>query len=466
MNNLIRGGIIIAIMLIIWLSPVPSELTPQAWHLFAIFVATILGFILQPLPLGAIALIGITIAALTQTIKPSEALSGFSNTTIWLIVSAFLFAKGFIKTGLGRRISFKLIECFGSSSLKLAYTLVISDFIISPATPSNTARSGGIMFPIVKSLALAFNSDPYQSPRKIGSYLFATSFQADAPIAAMFITACAPNLLIVAFALDMANVSISWGTWALAALVPGLLSILIIPYFIYKFYPPEIQDTAEAQQVAKLELKKMGKMSKSEWIITGVFIGALLLWATSQYTKIDATIVALLGVCIMLITGVLTWDEIITEKGAWDGMVWMGGIVGLAGALNKIGFIPWFATSSTTIMSAQSWLITLSILFLIYMYSHYVFASLSAHVTAMYAAFLAVSVGAGAPPFLAAFGFAVLSNLMAGLTHYATGAAPLYFGTGYITQRDWWNIGFLCSVINIIIWLGLGSLWWKILGLW
>ena len=273
-SKLTRGIAVIVVMLGIWYCPVPQGLSQQAWHLFAIFAATILGFILQPLPLGAVALIGVTFAALSNTVKPNEALAGFSNTTIWLIVSAFLFAKGFIKTGLGRRISFKLIEWFGSSSLKLGYTLVISDFIISPATPSNTARCGGILYPIVRSLASAFGSEPRQSPRKIGSYILATTFQADAPIAAMFITACAPNLLIVAFAQDVANLSISWGTWALAAIVPGLLSMLIIPYFIYKFYPPEIKETKEAQLVAKEELNNMGKMSRGEWVITGVFIGA------------------------------------------------------------------------------------------------------------------------------------------------------------------------------------------------
>ena len=318
----------------------------------------------------------------------------------------------------------------------------------------------------MRSLASAFDSEPRQSPRKIGSYILATTFQADAPIAAMFITACAPNLLIVAFAQDVANLSISWGTWALAAIVPGLLSMLIIPYFIYKFYPPEIKETKEAQLVAKEELNNMGKMSRGEWVITGVFIGALLLWSTSQYTNINATVVALLGVCVMLVSGVLEWDEIIEEKGAWDGMMWMGGIVGLAGALNKVGFIPWFATAASGLMGHQDWLITLAVLFLIYMYSHYTFASLSAHVTAMYGAFLAVAVSAGAPPFLAAFGLAALSNLMAGLTHYATGSAPLYYGAGYIQQKDWWNIGFCCSVINFIIWIGIGSMWWKVLGLW
>ena len=210
----------------------------------------------------------------------------------------------------------------------------------------------------------------------------------------------------------------------------------------------------------------MGPMSRDEKIISGVFIGALLLWSTSQLTHLDATVVALLGVTVMLMTEVLSWKEVLEEQGAWDGMMWMGGIVGLADALNKKGAITWFAQSVTGLLDGVSWIPTLLILFVVYLYSHYAFASLSAHATAMYAAFLAVAVSAGAPPYLAALGLAFLSNLMAGLTHYATGAAPIYFGAGYIGQKEWWNIGFILSVTNFIVWIGVGAVWWKLIGLW
>ncbi|MDF2564926.1 MAG: anion permease [Massilibacillus sp.] len=466
MTRLNRGFIVMVLLAVLWFIPVPSGLSVTAWHLFAIFAATICGFILQPMPLGAVALAGITFSALTGTLKPAAALAGFSNTTIWLIVSAFLFAKGFIKTGLGRRIAYKLIALFGSSTLKLGYTLVLSDFIISPATPSNTARSGGIMFPIVRSLASAFGSEPGPTAKKIGAYIMVTSFQADASIAAMFLTACAPNPLMATLATQTAGIDLSWGTWALAAIVPGLLSILIIPYFIYRVYPPEIKKTPEAQVIARQELNNMGVMTKAEKIISCVFIGALLLWSTSQYTRLDATIVALLGVTVMIMTEVLTWKDVISEQGAWDSMMWMGAIIGLADSLNKEGFVPWFAKSVTGLLDGVSWVPTLAVLFIVYLYSHYAFASLSAHATAMYAAFLAVAVGAGAPPYLAAMGLAVLSNLMAGLTHYATGAAPIYFGTGFIEQKDWWRIGFMASVVNFVLWIGCGAAWWKFIGLW
>lgn len=461
-----KGFFVVLVGLIIWFLPVPTGVKPEAWKLLAIFVATILGFILQPMPIGAIALISVGITGFLKVVKPADILSGFGNTTIWLIVSAFLFAKGFIKTGLGRRIAYKIMAAIGDSSLKLGYAMVLSDLIVAPATPSNTARAGGILFPIVRSLCSAFESEPGTSSRKIGSYLMKTTFQGNCITSAMFITSVAPNSLAVALASQTAGVTISWGTWALACILPGLVALLIAPYLIYKIYPPELKYTPEAKDLAKNELVKMGPMSKNEKIVASVFILALTLWATASFTKLDATMVALVCVGIMLVGQAIDWNDVIEEKGAWDTLIWMGALMSLAGALNKLGLIAWFAKMIAGGISGVPWMTALGILLVAYMYSHYAFASLSAHVTAMYAAFLAVAVAAGSPPFLAAMGLGVISGLMGGLTHYATGPAPIYFGAGYIPQGTWWKIGFIMSVVNMIIFIGLGGAWWKMLGLW
>ena len=461
-----KGFFVVLVGLIIWFLPVPTGVKPEAWKLFAIFVATILGFILQPMPIGAIALISVGITGFLKVVKPADILSGFGNTTIWLLVSAFLLAKGFIKTGLGRRIAYKIMAAIGDSSLKLGYAMVLSDLIVAPATPSNTARAGGILFPIVRSLCSAFESEPGTSSRKIGSYLMKTTFQGNCITSAMFITSVAPNSLAVALASQTAGVTISWGTWALACILPGLVALLIAPYLIYKIYPPELKYTPEAKDLAKNELVKMGPMSKNEKIVASVFILALTLWATASFTKLDATMVALVCVGIMLVGQAIDWNDVIEEKGAWDTLIWMGALMSLAGALNKLGLIAWFAKMIAGGISGVPWMTALGILLVAYMYSHYAFASLSAHVTAMYAAFLAVAVAAGSPPFLAAMGLGVISGLMGGLTHYATGPAPIYFGAGYIPQGTWWKIGFIMSVVNMIIFIGLGGVWWKMLGLW
>ena len=469
MRKNIRNGLIILVVgAFIWFMPVPEGLKIQAWHLFAIFVATILGYILQPLPIGSIAFISVTFSALSETLKLGDALMGYGNGTMWLIVSAFLFARGFIKSGLGRRIAFIIIKLIGKSSLTLGYAIMLSDLVIARATPSSAARAGGIIFPIIKSLSSALGSEPGATARKFGSYIMQVEYHANAITCAMFMTAMAGNPLSVELAAKAINVQLTWTSWALAALVPGIVSLLLIPYALYKLYPPEIKEMPDAKKLAEKELDDMGPMTRIEKVVALVFIGALALWATSDLNKIDATVVAMSAVCIMIICQALTWQDVIGEKGAWDTLFWMGSLVALATALAKSGFIAWIAKSAGALISSfgLSWIVAFAILIIVYVYSHYGFASVTAHISAMYAAFLAISVGAGVPPLLAALAFAFLSNVMIPLTHYGGAAGPIIFGAGYVTQSEWWNLGFILTTINVIIWLGIGGAWWKVLGLW
>jgi DASS family divalent anion:Na+ symporter len=466
-KNAWRGIAVVCIGLALWFVPVPAGLKPAAWHLFAIFVATIVAFIFPPLPLGAIGLISLCVTALAGVVKIGDLLIGaFGNTTVWLVVSAFLFAKGLIKTGLGRRIAYTLIRAIGDNSLKVAYALTFSDLIIAPATPSNTARAGGVLFPITKSLCLAYDSQPGPTARRIGAYLMQSVFQGNAVTSAMFMTAMAANPLVATLASKTLNIEISWGLWALAASVPGLVSLLFIPYFLMKIYPPELKETPQIKDLAAAELAKMGPTTKAEKAMMAIFILALVLWATATITKLDATLVALSCIGLMLVCQVLEWQDIVEEKAAWDTLWWLGSLVALSGFLAKLGFIPWFAKAAGAAVAGINWIPALLVLAVIYMYAHYGFASLTAHVTAMYAAFAAICVAAGAPKYLVALILAYFSNLCANLTHYATGPAPIYFGAGYVDQGTWWKLGFVVSVVNMIIWIVIGGAWWKVLNLW
>ena len=454
---------------VIWFLPHPDAITPIAWHLFAVFAATIAGFILQPLPIGAVAFIGVSVAALLGVVSVKVAISGYGNSTIWLIVCAFLLARAFIKSGLGSRIAYLIIKAIGKSSLTLGYAITLSDFVISPATPSSTARAGGIIYPIIRSLSSALHSEPDDgTARMFGAFIMLIEYKANAITCAMFVTAMAGNPMAVELAAKTIGVEITWSAWATAAIVPGLLSLLLMPYLLYKLYPPEIHEMPHAKQMAVEALEKMGPMSWMEKVVLAVFVGSLALWATSSLTHMNATGVGMLAVTVLLLTNVLTWQDVLQEKGAWNTMFWMGSLIALAGALSSSGFIKVVADmAGAAIQSAGlSWLAAFIILVLIYVYSHYAFASVSAHIGAMYAAFLAVAVAVGTPPLLAAISFAALSNIMIPLTHYGGGAAPILYGAGYVPQGTWWKLGFIIVTVNLVIWLGIGSFWWHVIGLW
>ncbi|WP_078578151.1 anion permease [Salipaludibacillus agaradhaerens] len=459
--------ITLAIGIILWFIPAPAGLEQEAWHLFSIFVATIVGLIIKPLPMGSVAILALTATVLTQTLTIDEALSGFQNSTIWLIVIAFFISRGFIKTGLGSRVAYLFVKRFGKKTLGLSYSIVASDLILSPAMPSNTARSGGILFPIVRSLSESYGSKVGDgTERKIGSYLTKVTFQGDMITSAMFLTAMAANPLAMQIAFDITGETLSWTGWALAALVPGLISLILIPFVIYKLYPPEIKETPAATTMAADKLKEMGSLKREEWAMIGVFLLVLVLWIFGSNFEISATATAFIGLSVLLISQVLTWADIKKEEGAWDTLVWFAVLVMLASFLNELGMIPWFSALMGDMVSGFNWIWTLIILAVVYFYSHYFFASNTAHVSAMYAAFLAVLVAAGAPPLVSALILAFFSNLFGCLTHYSCGPAPVFFGSGYVSQNKWWSLGLIISVIHIIVWLGIGGLWWKLLGLW
>ncbi|WP_243314553.1 anion permease [Geothrix paludis] len=436
-------------------------------HLFAIFVSTIVGIIVKALPMGAVAMVGIAITALSGTLGIADSISGFSDVTIWLIVLAFFISRGFIKTGLGARIAYNFMALLGKRTLGLSYGLAATDLVLAPAIPSNTARGGGIVMPVMASLARAYGSNPGDgSARRMGSFLTLTAYQVNCITSAMFLTAMAANPLAQKLAGDL-KVNITWVGWALAAVVPGVVALLLIPFIIYRLHRPEITETPEAVEMAKGHLRDLGPVKRQEWMMLGVFVLLLVLWIfAKQLGDLNATTSALTGLAVLLISGVLTWDDIKAETGAWDTLVWFAALVMMASFLNKLGMVPWFSKTMGGMVAGKGWIAAFLVLALVYFYSHYFFASNTAHVASMYAAFLGVSIVAGAPPVLAALVLAFFSNLFAGMTHYGTGPAPVLFGTGYVELGTWWRTGLIVSVVNIIIWVGLGGLWWKVLGLW
>jgi len=461
-----RWALILAVALGIIAYGPPAGITTEAWRLLAIFLATIVGSIVRPVPPAAVVFLGVCAIALTGTMSPAGALRGYADPVVWLVLSAFFISRGVMKTGLGRRIAFLFIRAIGRKSLGLSYALVGTDTILASIIPSNSARAGGIVFPITRSLAEAYDSAPGPTRRRLGAFLMTTVYQCDVVACAMFLTGQASNVLIAKFAFDVSGVELSYSTWFIGGIVPGLVALLLVPWVLFKLFPPDVRETPHATELAQQELDRMGPMQKGEKMMLGVFILVALLWMTSSLHSIHYAVVALLGVSVLLLTGVLAWDDLTTDRAAWDVFIWYGGLVRMAEALGETGITQRFAEVSASMTTGWPWAVALLILVLVYFYAHYGFASITAHATAMYTPFLVVILAAGAPPQLAVLSLAAASNLDASLTHYGTTTAPIYFGAQYVTQREWWRLGFLVSLVTLTIWGTIGVGWWKVLGFW
>ncbi|WP_171453315.1 DASS family sodium-coupled anion symporter [Serratia marcescens] len=471
--------------LIIWfLIPVPEGVAPNAWQLLALFIGTIIAIIGKAMPIGAVSVIAITLVAVTGVTNPGkpgaaldDALSGFSNQLIWLIGFSIMISLSLNKTGLGARIGYYFISLFGKKTLGIAYALTLAETTLAPVTPSNTARGGGIIHPIMKSIADSFGSKPeLNTSGKIGRYLSLVNYNINPVTSAMFITATAPNPLIVSLIAKGTHGSfeLSWSMWAVAALVPGLCSLIVMPLVIYLLYPPEVKSTPDAPRFAREKLQALGPVTLPEKITLGVFALLLVLWAGipamifGPALAVNPTTAALIGLAVLLATGVLSWEDVLKHKGAWDTVVWFSALVMMASFLGKLGLIGWLSQTVGNGIDrmGMSWVGGTILLTLIYLYSHYFFASTTAHVTAMFAAFFAAGIALGAPPALLGLILAFSSSLMMSLTHYGTGTAPIVFGSGYVTLGEWWKAGWVMSVVNLLIWMLIGGAWWKLLGYW
>jgi L-tartrate/succinate antiporter len=473
----------IAVAIIVALIPPPEGLATHAWYFFAIFVGVIVGLMLEPLPGGAIGLIGVTVVTvLSQWVlfAPAElakpgfksfnaaltwALSGFSNTTVWLIFGAFMFALGYEKTGLGKRLALWLVQKMGRRTLTLGYAVVIADTILAPFTPSNTARSGGTVYPVIRNLPALYDSKPNDpSARRIGSYIMWVAIAATCVTSSMFLTALAPNLLAVELVNKTAKVGLTWTQWFLAFAPVGIALLILIPLITYWIYPPEVKQGEQVPAWAAQELKKMGGLSNREIILAGLVILALALWIFGG-DFINATTAALVVISLMLVLGVVTWDDIVKNSAAWNTLAWFATLVALADGLNRVGFVKWFAESIAGQMGGLSPFVAMIGLVIVFYVTHYLFASITAHVTAMLPVMLAVGMaipGMDMPQF--ALLLCLTLGIMGILTPYATGPSPVYYGSGYLPSKDFWRLGAIFGVLFIVAFLVLALPWLAIVG--
>lgn len=473
------------VLVTLLLVPTPEGLKPAAWHLVAIFLTTIVAIILKVMPIGVMAMMAIVIVSVSQVTSTSskgaiaDALSSFANPLIWLIVVAILISRGLKKTGLGNRIGLLFISLLGRRTVGIGYGLAICELALAPFTPSNTARGGGIVHPIMKSIAAAFDSDPAKGTQgKVGTYLALVNYHANPITSAMFLTATAPNPLVVDFVAKATHQSLhlSWTTWALCMALPGLLCLLLMPLVVYLLSPPALKATPDAVAYARGEMARMGPLSGKERVMLGTFGLMLLLWANvpamvlGPAFTLDPTVVAFVGLFVLIITGTIDWDDVLSEKSAWDTLIWFGALVMLAEQLNKLGVIAWFSAGmkDAIVASGLGWLPIASVLVLAFVFSHYLFASTTAHISAMMLAFLTVGTQLIPAQYVVPFMLMMTagSAVMMTLTHYATGTSPIIFGSGYVTMGQWWKVGAVMCVFELLVFATVGVAWWKLIGMW
>jgi L-tartrate/succinate antiporter len=449
MSNKVKLIIPVLVAVVVALLPTPEGLSTNAHQFFAVFLGVIVGLILEPIPAALIGLTGVSFAAtfglVGETAKASRswALSGFSNGVIWLIFAAFMFALGYKKSGLGKRISLLLVKMLGKTSLGLGYAVAFSDGILAPFMPSNTARSAGTIYPIAINIPQMFGSTPDKDPRKLGSYISWVAIAATCVTSSMFLTALAPNLLAVSLVEKSTNIIIDWGTWFSTLAIIMIPLFLAVPFVAYIVYPPEQKKSPEAPAWAAAELKKMGKISKKELMMLCLGLLALVMWIFGKQIGVNGTTAALAVLCLLVLTEVISWEDVITNKAAINVFIWFATLVSMASGLKEVGFLKWAAgliSVNLVGIDPNSIVIILVVLFFLF---HYFFASVTAHTVALLPLFLGVAMNLLPETMIQPLAMLLVGSLglMGILTPYATGPSPIWYGAGYISQAMWWKLG-------------------------
>ena len=472
----------VAIAIVLALFPVPSGLAPHAWYFFSIFAGVIVGLVLEPLPGAAIAVIGITAVTVLGRLvlfSPQElsqpgfhpantaltwALSGYSNSTVWLIFGAFILALGYNKTGLGHRIALVIIKRMGKSTLLLGYGIALADAILAPFIPSPTARSGGIIYPIANDLALDYGSKPNDvTSRRVGSYLMWVAIMTTCATSSLFLTGASFNLLAAGFVEKLVHIELRWTDWFITA-APAIIPLLIlVPALTYWLYPPEVKRNSEVSSWAVAQLEKIGPLTRREMILAGVVVLSLVLWVAGG-AYVGAATVASIAVSLMLITRVLTWNDIAEHKRAWTTFLWLGALIALCDGLNRVGFVKWFADGIATHMRSFPPHLAMIILLALFFVAHYVFASVDAYTTALLPVFLLTG---AAIPGIPVKEFALLLcmelGIMGVITPFADAASPIYANSGYLPAKDYWRLGTIFGAVFLVLFIGIGVPWASLL---
>ena len=446
------------VLAILWFIPAPEGLTPNAWHFLAIFFAVVVGLIIEPVPAALVGFSAISLVAALGLIGNEKesitwALSGFSNSVIWLIFAAFMFALGYKKTGLGRRVSLIMIKYMGKSSLGLGYAVAFSDLVLAPFMPSNTARSGGSVYPVAINIPQIFDSHPDKDPRKLGAYISWVAIATTCVTSSMFLTALAPNLLAVDLIAKSSGHVITWAEWASVMLPLMIPLFLLTPWLTYVIYPPTQKKSPEAPAWATEELKTLGAITFKEYLMAGLAIVALILWIFNKEFGVDSTTVAIAVVSIMVLADIITWDDLISNKAAFNVLIWFASLVAMASGLQKVGVLAWIGTNTQAMLSGMSPTALIVSLLVLFFILHYLFASVTAHVTALIPIFMAIAINLLTPEQVVPFTIILAGSLgvMGIITPYATGPSPIWYVAGYISQGKWWALGAMFGALYLAV---------------
>lgn len=476
-------------------------ITPTSMHLFAVFLLIVLLLLFTKARISIVIAFSLAFLSLTKNFKCrtsdnlmvdcslcgkpvdskdesvlykcngskgsfSVALSGYADPINWLVFFAYQIGYCIEKTGLGKRISYIILKHFGISLHGIGYAIFIIELILAPFIPSNVARGGCIVLPIITSIIKNISQN-YRISSKVSDFLYLCGNHANLIISSMYLTGSASNPVLISKVNSVygSEYDLSFMKWLIGAIVPVVIVIFIVPRVISIYLGQENMNLEQTQNYSERMLRHMKEMTKDEKYLCLVFIICLTLWVTAGITGIETTLVTFIGVLSLIMFNVMSWDDILNNKKAWDTFFWLGGMIVLANQLSEVGISALIGEYIAAFVEhIPAFPIQVLLLFVFYFLTMIFFSSLTGHVIAFAGPFMNAAEKLNIPKGLTVAFLAYYTLLCATLTHYSCGTTVMYYSQSRIKTKQFITVGFIIGLICITVYSTIGSLWWKLLG--
>ncbi|MBR1944474.1 MAG: DASS family sodium-coupled anion symporter [Alphaproteobacteria bacterium] len=443
--------ILIATVLCIIL-PNYTELSPEAVRMLVIFISTMVGIILEVCNPIVLLLLAVTFASLSHTINVQMGFSGFSNTVPWLLFVVLSLAKTISSSTLGLRLAYLFMKYFGGSVIGLSYSIILTEVLMGPLLPSNTARAASIGAPLVKSLSQYISCNIKNvSEKSIGAYLAFLYACSNAFISGMFLTAMLSNSLIVEAAPQF-GLTVTWTSWFKYLALPYVVVLLITPFILQLICNPNVKNLSELKSLAAKNYDELGEITNKEKLIIFTFIGMLLFWILSEFLNIPIMTTALIGLCIFIFTGILNIKDILSSYGTFSSVMLLGLIISLVNCLIDCKVIEWFSGIISNSVGDLNKNIAFIVLTSIYYFAQYFFTSESSKIMALFVPFLSAGMAVGIDARILAITLASFSSASDILGSYVCPSALTLYASGYLTLKQWMSYGIIIAFAFLTIW--------------
>ncbi len=453
----------VLVSVLVWFAPQPASLSLAGHHALSLFAGVFVLYLTEAIPLAITSLMVVPAAVLMKVVPVKEALTGFSSTSVWLIVGAFILASAMVKTRLAERITWHILRTIGFTPTRVTLGITMANIVLAFLIPSSTARTA-VLLPVCLGIASVMCGE---GRTKFAINLLLTLAFTNATIGAGILTATVPNPVTVDF-LAKAGTHITYTDWLLYGFPPALIMTFVTWFVIQRIFPPEAAREGLGESVAHERLAEMGPTTNAEWRAFAVFILVLLGWVSGAWTKFDSTVVCLVGVGLLCLPkfGVLDWPYI-NRHTSWQVVMVAGGGITLGDILMKTGAAKWLAVTIFHGLGLQALgvLALLLALMVVIQYLHVVFVGTTAMATAFLPIVLALAQTAKIDPLVLVLPAGMIIGGYPVLMFYNTLPNIIIYGTGKLKVGDFPKVGVLISFIACVVYALCAVTYWRWLGL-